>query len=238
MSTDGEHAFLLRIARERFTIHAGERVLDVGCGASPFPPSTHLCDVLWSDDRTRLVHGPPRSDLPFFLASVESLPFADKAFDFVHCTHVLEHVPDPIAACRELSRVGRRGYVECPAAWIERLFHAPEHRWLVDHERGRLVFRELLDEERQDLLGLQFEILELLKDDRFRAHWNRAAVRRERLVEFYWEGRIECEVIPRAERRNRGALRWFYRANPTDGPGPALPGKPDSSLHLRGWRDE
>jgi ubiquinone/menaquinone biosynthesis C-methylase UbiE len=234
MSNDGADAFLLRLARHRFTIHDGERVLDVGCGASPFPPATHLCDVSWTDEEARLVNGPPRSDLPFVLGSVESLPFAAKSFDFVHCTHVLEHVPDPAAACRELARVGRRGYVECPAAWIERVFHAPEHHWLVDHEEGRLIFRELLDEEHEDLLGLQYEILELLKNERFRAHWNRARVKRERLVEFYWEGHIDCEVIPKAERRNRGALRWFYTAH--EPPLPGADGGPESSLLLRRWR--
>ena len=222
-------------ARKRFAIERGEKVLDVGCGASPFAPATHLCDVVCGDDGSRFLQGSPlTTDLPFFQASVEALPVADKAFDFVYCTHVLEHVADPAAACRELSRVGRRGYVECPAAWIERLFHAPEHRWLVDHEQGRLTFRELLDEECHDLLGLQYEILPLLEEAEFRAYWNRAEVRRARLVEFYWEGRIDCVVIPRAERKNRGSLRWFYGA--PDGSPPAPPNGGPAPLSAPLWR--
>jgi len=38
-----------------------------------------------------------------------AMPFPDKSFDFVYCAHVLEHVDDPIRACREIMRVGKRG---------------------------------------------------------------------------------------------------------------------------------
>lgn len=224
-----------RAARERFAIHGSERVLDVGCGASPFALATHLCDVTWLQNGDRLVRAAPASGLPFFQARVEALPVSDKAFDFVYCTHVLEHVPDPAAACRELSRVARRGYVECPASWIERLFHSPEHRWLVDHEGGRLTFRELLDDERRDLLGVQYEILPLLENPDFAAYWNRPDVRRGRLVEFYWEGRIDCAVIPRAQRRHGGALRWFYGAG--EGPSGDADGGAPATVSIRdAWR--
>jgi SAM-dependent methyltransferase len=36
---------------------------------------------------------------------VTNLPFASGAFDFVHCSHVLEHVVDDEASMRELARV-------------------------------------------------------------------------------------------------------------------------------------
>ena len=40
-------------------------------------------------------------------ADINNLPFADNSFDLVICYHVLEHVPDPLPAIRELSRVIR-----------------------------------------------------------------------------------------------------------------------------------
>jgi ubiquinone/menaquinone biosynthesis C-methylase UbiE len=43
--------------------------------------------------------------------SVLSLPFADGSFDAVTCLEVLEHLPDPAAAVRELTRVARRAVV-------------------------------------------------------------------------------------------------------------------------------
>lgn len=37
-----------------------------------------------------------------------SLPFADKSFDVVSCTHVLEHVPNPAVCVQELLRICRK----------------------------------------------------------------------------------------------------------------------------------
>jgi ubiquinone/menaquinone biosynthesis C-methylase UbiE len=44
-------------------------------------------------------------------ADIESLPFGDDRFDLVLAIEVLEHVPDPVAALRELGRVARRDVV-------------------------------------------------------------------------------------------------------------------------------
>jgi SAM-dependent methyltransferase len=212
---------------KRFDIGPEDRVLDVGCGAIPFPLATHLCDLTRSDDSQRLLGAMPALDRPFVECDVQALPYRDKVFDFVFCTHVLEHVADPVAACREMERVARRGYVECPASWIERVFHSPDHRWLVDHEQGRLVFREIVEDEERDVLGLQFEILRLLEDAGFRDYWQSPAVRRSRLVEVYWEGSLDATVVRREERGSAGAFRWFHhlprekaKAGPENPPAP------------------
>lgn len=42
---------------------------------------------------------------------IERLPFPDKTFDHVLCFETLEHVPNPIAALRELARVVRRSAI-------------------------------------------------------------------------------------------------------------------------------
>jgi SAM-dependent methyltransferase len=78
---------------------------------------------------------------PFVIGDVQRLPFATASFDFVICAHVLEHVEDPTAAVAELTRVGRRGYIETPSAEWERVAGFPFHRWMVSERDGRLVFR-------------------------------------------------------------------------------------------------
>lgn len=38
-------------------------------------------------------------------ADIQALPFADQSYDFILCSHVLEHIPDDRLAMRELKRV-------------------------------------------------------------------------------------------------------------------------------------
>jgi ubiquinone/menaquinone biosynthesis C-methylase UbiE len=42
------------------------------------------------------------------IARAGELPFGEDSYDFVLASHVLEHIPDPIAALREWTRVARR----------------------------------------------------------------------------------------------------------------------------------
>ncbi|PYN81562.1 MAG: hypothetical protein DMD96_09915 [Candidatus Rokuibacteriota bacterium] len=56
----------------------------------------------------------------FARAAAEALPFAEGAFDLVHCFSVIEHVASVTSTVREMVRVTRRGgaiYVHTPNAW-------------------------------------------------------------------------------------------------------------------------
>lgn len=128
-----------------FDIPEGAAVLDVGSGGDPFPFATTLVDRYV--DQTHHRHAPLiRDSRRFVEADIADLPFADDEFEFVYCAHVLEHVPDPIAACRELMRVGRRGYIETPTLGKDVLFawNVPEmHKWHVVAIADQLCFFEL-----------------------------------------------------------------------------------------------
>lgn len=41
-------------------------------------------------------------------------PFKEKEFDFIICSHVLEHLDDPVRVCAEFSRISKAGYLEVP----------------------------------------------------------------------------------------------------------------------------
>jgi ubiquinone/menaquinone biosynthesis C-methylase UbiE len=63
-------------------------------------------------------------------ADVIALPFEDKSFDFVICKDVLEHVDDIQQAAREISRVGKAGFVDCPRLTSEWLWpQGAMHVW-------------------------------------------------------------------------------------------------------------
>ena len=57
----------------------------------------------------------------------------DKYFDYVWCSHLLEHVDDPIACVNTLSRIGKRGTIVVPSEIKESLFdfEEREHKWLI-----------------------------------------------------------------------------------------------------------
>ena len=126
-----------------FQVQPGERVLDIGSGHHPFPYATVLCDRFLEPTAHRTVPLQRRGK-PLVAADVTALPVRDQAFDFVYCSHILEHVEDPLRACAELMRVARRGYIETPTitkdvlmAWARN-----QHKWHVVQCGGRLCFFE------------------------------------------------------------------------------------------------
>jgi hypothetical protein len=141
--------------RDRYTLYQsrfftlpvapGMRVLDVGSGHLPFPLATHLSDITLTDDAKGRAGHPVRhlDGKAVFEFPVESIPFETGFFDFVYCSHVLEHAQDPARACRELMRVGRAGYIETPTHGKDVFLDSAvisNHRYTVEVVDGVLVF--------------------------------------------------------------------------------------------------
>jgi ubiquinone/menaquinone biosynthesis C-methylase UbiE len=144
-----------------FGIQPGWKVIDIGSGNDPFPLATHLADLTVSDNQVGRA-GAAFKELqgrPVYECNIERLPFADKEFDLVFCSHVLEHVGDPEKACRELMRIGRYGYIETPTRGKDLLFDyakVSHHKWAVERFGDRLVFTEYSS---RDIEGLSCDIL-------------------------------------------------------------------------------
>ena len=93
----------------------GKRCLDAGCGGGRYAIAMARlgaaevagCDISAEGlaDARRRAAGLP--NVFFEEASVLDLPFADKSFDFVCCSGVLHHTPDPEKGLREITRVLR-----------------------------------------------------------------------------------------------------------------------------------
>jgi SAM-dependent methyltransferase len=110
---------------------AGGRVLDVGCGDRPYAaifPGAVGFDVPGNEHAD--LHG-----------SLESIPVEDESFDVVLCLQVLEHVPDPAAAVRELHRVVRPGGRVLLSTHGVYPFHPnPDDLWRWTHQGLERVF--------------------------------------------------------------------------------------------------
>lgn len=71
--------------------------------------------------------------LPNFVlvGSVYSLPFQDHQFETVLCSHAMEHVGDPDAFFKELTRVGKQITIVLPPLWdLAGILNVFEHRWI------------------------------------------------------------------------------------------------------------
>jgi len=126
--------------KRSFATSPEEVVLDIGSGDSPFAPADVICEKFPWDDTERTQGF--KHDRPLVAGDAEDLPFKDKAFDFIHCSHVLEHVYHPDRAIQELMRVGKRGYIEMPRSFLEKSVKSTAgHFWFVNLTDGRLIFK-------------------------------------------------------------------------------------------------
>lgn len=112
------------------------RVVDVGPGAYPLKRA-NLCI-----DRDPEILAPISEQGIATLQDdinkgYQSIP--DKSFDYVWCSHVLEHVDDPEACARTLSRIGKSGTIVMPSVYKEALglFEESTHQWdILPHPSG------------------------------------------------------------------------------------------------------
>jgi SAM-dependent methyltransferase/uncharacterized protein YbaR (Trm112 family) len=164
-------------------------VLEVGSGGSPYFRANVLIDA---HVNTRERHWAPFVvDRPSVLGFGENLPFADKTFDFVIASHVLEHSDNPQKFLEELQRVGKAGYIETPDAFMERINPYWDHRSEVTVRDGKIYVRKKsswnIDPELVDLYEERAKKIiagRVIPENPFDFH-----------VRFYWKESIPFVII-------------------------------------------
>lgn len=169
-------------------IKHSDLVLEIGSGDNPKPRSDVLCDMLPEDDSQR--GGKVTLDRPFIAADGHHLPFKDKSFDYIICSHVLEHADDPGVFISELMRVGKGGYIETPTEIGEKLYGWPYHKWLINlHPSGKLIIKSKV---REREFGQLFHYL-FLKDHTYAKFHNQNPDLF--LIQYEWFGKIDYEIV-------------------------------------------
>src|SRR5262245_20985451 len=106
------------------------KVLDIGPGRYPLRRADMYLDHSQAILDAAEIHPSQRiiGDLENGLSEIP-----DKTFDFVWCSHVLEHMKDPVKAAATISRIGRSGTIVLPSAIKEAIFNFEEydHHWLI-----------------------------------------------------------------------------------------------------------
>ena len=102
------------LTKQANKIPKGSKVLDIGAGGCPHREKFNHCKY-FTQDFTQL------SDLQIqnqegygkidFVSDILEIPVPDKSYDAILCTEVIEHIPDPISAIQEMSRILKPGGV-------------------------------------------------------------------------------------------------------------------------------
>ncbi len=113
-----------QIARDRFVIRhlaalpSGATLLDAGAGSQRYRVHCTRLDYKSQDFGKVTVDeirgfAALQKDYEYgaldYVCDITRIPIADGSFDVVLCTEVFEHIPDPIAALRELARLLKPG---------------------------------------------------------------------------------------------------------------------------------
>lgn len=169
-------------------VKSHDLVLDVGSGDNPHVRADILCDAHLLDSGERsgkfdlIVDG-----RPFVFADACKMPFKDKAFDFIICSHLLEHMRNPADLLEELMRVGKAGHIEAPSSLMEKLYGWSFHRLLVDYGGNSLVIRPKSKDEKYGIIP------EEIKKS---TCWERLVKDNSQyfLVSYLWKEKIEYRI--------------------------------------------
>lgn len=118
------------------SLPAGGRILDAGAGKQPYRDAcdhlTYLAQDFGEYDGKGDGKGGQKQDWQYasldHTCDITDIPEPDASFDAVLCTEVIEHVPDPIAAVRELVRLLKPGgRLIITAPFVSNTHYSPYH---------------------------------------------------------------------------------------------------------------
>jgi ubiquinone/menaquinone biosynthesis C-methylase UbiE len=100
------------VANEALKLPNSTKVLDVGAGTCRFRNYFVHCDYKSHDfaklEKKNMGLGTEYGELDY-ISDILEIPVDRSSFDVILCTHVLEHVPEPVLVIKEFSRILKSG---------------------------------------------------------------------------------------------------------------------------------
>jgi hypothetical protein len=125
-------------------INKNDRVLEIGPGGTPFPRSDVFLELKYSDEgefrQQRGNTDPLVTEKPLIFYDGNKFPIDDQEFDYVICSHVIEHVQDVNQFLSEMFRVASKGYIEYPTIFYEYLYNFKMHLNFVKFNGKTLMY--------------------------------------------------------------------------------------------------
>lgn len=114
------------------SITKSDLVLEIGPGADPFKRSDILLEKKFENENEaksqRADKDKIRTKKQIVFFDGKRIPFKDKSFNYIICSHVLEHVDDVSQFVEEIIRIGSRGYFEFPTIYYDYLYNFKVHK--------------------------------------------------------------------------------------------------------------
>jgi ubiquinone/menaquinone biosynthesis C-methylase UbiE len=162
------------------------KVIDIASSNAGWKQADIYTDVI---DRSEFYKKRYNDTKKFIQCDVENTGnlFKDKEFDFVIASHILEHVEDPFKFCEELSRIGKRGYIEVPTPLWDNLVDGPHfvkygHKWWVTYD----------DVDKSIVINKKINIVDkflTIPEHNLHMQWFRDSA----ITMLYWEGDIKIK---------------------------------------------
>lgn len=126
------------------SIKKSDKVLEIGPGATPHERSDVFLEKTFETEEELIAQsghvGTLETNKPIIYYKGNTFPFKDKEFDYIICSHVLEHVDDVEHFLSEIMRIGKRGYLEFPTIYYDYLHNIEEHQNMLLVKKNKIFW--------------------------------------------------------------------------------------------------